>query len=253
MGSLTSEQDAPAYEVRLDFFEGPLDLLLFLIRKKKINIHDIPIAFITREYLKYLEKKQYINLEREAEFLLMAAILIYIKSQMLLPREKDNELEEDPRRPLVSQLLDYERIKRISQLLRAREEEQSKLWSRKTLPYSLSPTEERIDLEEISIFDLAEKFFTLLKLKEEQQISLPEGKKFSLEEKIREIYLTLRENQFLDFDEYFYSQSSLEEALISFFALLELIKRKMVIALQDNLFQPIKVWLLQGQHDEYPA
>lgn len=253
MGSLTSEQDAPAYEVRLDFFEGPLDLLLFLIRKKKFNIHDIPIAVITREYLKYLEKKQYINLEREAEFLLMAAILIYIKSQMLLPREKDNELEEDPRRPLVSQLLDYERIKRISQLLRAREEEQSKLWSRKTLPYSLSPTEERIDLEEISVFDLAEKFFTLLKLKEEQQISLPEGKKFSLEEKIREIYLTLRENHFLDFDEYFYSQSSLEEALISFFALLELIKRKMVIALQDNLFQPIKVWLLQGQHDEYPA
>jgi len=253
LASVTSEQETPGYEVRLDFFEGPLDLLLFLIRKKKINIHDIPIALITREYLTYLEQEQHINLEREAEFLLMAAILIYIKSQMLLPREKDYELEEDPRQPLVSQLLDYERIKKISQLLRTREEAQSKLWSRKNPPFSLSPPEEQIDLEEISIFDLAEKFFTLLKMKEGQSVTLPEGKKFSLEEKIREILISLKKAQFLDFEEYFYSQSSLEEALISFFALLELIKRKVVIALQDNLFQPIKVWLFQGRQDEYPA
>ena len=76
------------YQIRLGIFEGPLDLLLFLIRKKKIDIHDIPIAVITREYLAYLDRKERINLDREAEFLLMAALLIYIKSQMLLPREK---------------------------------------------------------------------------------------------------------------------------------------------------------------------
>jgi segregation and condensation protein A len=252
--ALRTDQDGATYEVRLDFFEGPLDLLLFLIRKKKINIHDIPIAIITREYLEYLEKKQHINLEREAEFLLMAAILIYIKSQMLLPREKNHELEEDPRQPLVHQLLDYERIKKISQLLRAREERQIKLWSRRTYPISLSPTpEDEMDLEEISIFDLAEKFFSLLKMKEESAASFPEGKKHSLEEKIQEILLTLKKHGFLDFHDYFYRQRSLEEALVSFFALLELIKRKVVMAIQDNLFQPIKVWILQGRNDEYPA
>ena len=78
---------SPSYQVNLDVFQGPLDLLLFLIRKKKIEIQDIPIAIITREYLEYLEKKEQISLEHEAEFLLMAALLIHIKSQMLLPRE----------------------------------------------------------------------------------------------------------------------------------------------------------------------
>ncbi|MCK4557155.1 MAG: segregation/condensation protein A, partial [Candidatus Aminicenantes bacterium] len=85
------------YQVKLEVFQGPLDLLLFLIRKKKIDIHDIPMATITREYLDYLNQKDKINLDREAEFLLVAALLIYIKSQMLLPREKPLEEEKDPR------------------------------------------------------------------------------------------------------------------------------------------------------------
>ena len=94
------------YQVRLDVFEGPLDLLLFLIRKKKIDIHDIPIAAITRDYLGYLERKTEINLDREAEFLFIAALLIYIKSQMLLPRETDLAEGEDPRRVLVDRLVE---------------------------------------------------------------------------------------------------------------------------------------------------
>jgi len=93
------------YQVKLDVFQGPMDLLLFLIRKKKLDIHDIPISTITSEYLNYLEKKDRINLEREAEFLVIAALLIYIKSQMLLPREMPAEEDEDPRQILVNRLL----------------------------------------------------------------------------------------------------------------------------------------------------
>ena len=93
------------YQVKLEFFEGPLDLLLFLIRKKKIDINDIPMAVITRDYLDYLEKKEQINLDREAEFLFIASLLIYIKSQMLLPREQESSAEDYPLQQLVYGLL----------------------------------------------------------------------------------------------------------------------------------------------------
>lgn len=92
-----SSASGDGYQVKLEIFEGPLDLLLFLIRKKKIDIHDIPIAVITRDYLEYLERKDQINLDREAEFLLIAALLIFIKSQMLLPREQEAIQADDPR------------------------------------------------------------------------------------------------------------------------------------------------------------
>jgi len=97
------------YQVKLEFFEGPLDLLLFLIRKKKIDINDIPMAVITRDYLDYLEKKDQINLDREAEFLFIASLLIYIKSQMLLPREQEALAEDDPRQQLVDRLLEFQK------------------------------------------------------------------------------------------------------------------------------------------------
>ena len=252
--ALRTDKNEPSYEVRLDFFEGPLDLLLFLIRQKKINIHDIPIAMITKEYLEYLDKKQHLNLEHEAEFLLMAAILIYIKSQMLLPREKKEGWEEDPRQPLVEKLLDYERIKQISQLLRAKEDLQIKLWTRQDHPISFRRKEEaEIDLEEVSIFDLAEKFFSLLKTQQENLQPFASKRQYSIEDKIQEILTILNQEGFLDFTDYFYRHSSLEEALVGFFSLLELIKRKIVVALQDNLFQTIRVWIIKGKTDGYPA
>ena len=133
-----------SYQVQLEFFQGPLDLLLFLIRKKKIEIHDIPMATITREYLEYLNQKDRINLDREAEFLLVAALLIYIKSQMLLPREKPLEEEKDPRQILVNRLLDYQRMKAASGLLKEKEEEELQKWKRASLPAVFS--EDEMDL-----------------------------------------------------------------------------------------------------------
>jgi len=231
------------YQVNLEVFQGPLDLLLFLIRKKKINIHDIPIAAITREYLDYLDRKGRINLEREGEFLLIAALLIYIKSQMLLPRESMREEEEDPRNVLVSRLLDYQKIKAASTLLREKEGKQMMLWQRTSLPPLQSKDEH--EHSEVSLFDLAEAFLTLMKKKQQENFRLINGKDFSLEEKMKELIDLLKEKGYLDFLEYFYSQESMEAALVSFFCLLELIKAGIATAIQKSLFDSIEVWLRQ--------
>ncbi len=228
------------YHIRLDVFEGPLDLLLFLIRKRKVDVHHIPIAVITHEYLEYLQHKERINLDREAEFLLMAALLIHIKSQMLLPREEPLPDEEDPRRFLVDQILEHQKIKAVCALLKEKEEKQSLLWTRMALP-PLGNGDE-IDLEEVSLFELAETFFMLMKRKEGENFRLVHGKNISVEKKMEEIVALLEEQSVLDFLDYFNQQESLEEALISFFALLELIKARIVLAVQEQLFQSIKVW-----------
>ncbi len=237
-------EEAREYQVNLDVFQGPLDLLLFLIRKKKIDIHDIPIATITKEYLAYLNQKEKINLEREGEFLLIAALLIYIKSQMLLPRESELEDEEDPRKILVDRLLDFQKIKAASTLLREKEEQQKKLWKRSALPHV--PTTEEAELVEVSLFELAEVFLSLMKRKEQENIRLIHGKDYSLEETMKELIDRIKLHGYLDFCAYFNSLESIEEALLSFFCLLELIKARIVIAVQESLFHPIKVWPKQG-------
>jgi segregation and condensation protein A len=238
---MVSATESPEYQVNLDVFQGPLDLLLFLIRKKKIDIHDIPIATITREYLAYLDRSERINLEREAEFLLVAALLIYIKSQMLLPRERPLEDDEDPRQVLVNRLLEYQKIKAACAILRQKEEDELPKWKRDLPPPKF--LSEELDLTEVSLFNLAEAFFILMKKKERENIQIIQGKEYSMEEKMNEIIEFLKENQYLDFTEYFESQTTLEEALVSFFCLLELIKVRVVYAVQETLFQTIKVWL----------
>ena len=232
-----------SYQVKLEVFEGPLDLLLFLIRKKKIDIHDIPIAVITREYLDYLNHKDRINLDREAEFLFMAALLIYIKSQFLLPREQPLTDEEDPRKPLVDRLLDFQKIKAACVLLKEREDEQLQVWRRTAPPPLPASAEDAPDLIEVSLFDLAESFFAILKKREYDHTKVMRGKDISLEDKMKEIVTLLQQRTFIDFLEYLEAQESLEEALIAFFCLLELIKSHLVIAVQEQLFRTIKVWL----------
>lgn len=229
------------YQVKLEFFEGPLDLLLFLIRKKKIDINDIPMAVITRDYLDYLEKKDQINLDREAEFLLIASLLIYIKSQMLLPREQEALAEDDPRQQLVDRLLEFQKVKVASSLLREKEEVELQRWRRTFRPPLEKPDE--LELLEVSLFDLAETFFLIMKRRERENLRIIKGKDVSAEEKLKEITDYLEKNGSMDFLDYFSSQDSLEEALVSFFCLLELVKNHLVVAVQEELFQTIRVWL----------
>jgi len=245
---MESTEIQEGYQVRLEVFEGPLDLLLFLVKKKKINIHDIQIAVITREYLDYLQKRERINLDREGEFLFMAAFLIYLKSQMLLPREQPAlEAEADPRRALVDQLIEYQKMKATSSLLRQKEEEQLRRWLRPFIPPQLASEEEIL---EVSLFDLAECFYFLMKQKENENFKVLKGREISLEKKMQEIISLLEAQQVIDFLDYLKQQESLEEALVAFFCLLELVKARLVIALQESLFQSIKVWLRRDSQAE---
>jgi len=239
--------EAPeGYQVRLDVFEGPLDLLLFLIRKKKIDIHDIPIAAITRDYLDYLDHKTKINLDREAEFLFVAALLIYIKSQMLLPRETDLAEHEDPRLVLVNRLLEYQKIKAACSLLREREDGQILQWKRNFIPSLHGESE--LEPVELSLFDLAESFFLMMKRRSADETRVIRGRDVSIEVKMKELVGLLRERHMIDFLEYFEANASLEEALVSFFCILELVKSRVAVAVQDELFQTIRVWLRKDTH-----
>ncbi len=243
---------ADGYQVRLDVFEGPLDLLLFLIRKKKIDIHDIPIATITRDYLGYLDHKTEINLDREAEFLFIAALLIYIKSQMLLPRETDLAEGEDPRRVLVDRLVEYEKVKAACSLLREREDVQILQWKRDFIPPL--PGESELEPVELSLFDLAESFFRMMKRRSADDTRVIRGRDVSVEVKMKELVALLHDRQMFDFLEYFEAHETLEEALVSFFCILELVKSRVAVAVQDELFQTIRVWLRKdarrtGAHD----
>lgn len=229
------------YQVRLEIFEGPLDLLLFLIRKKKVDIHDIPIAAITRDYLGYLERKDRINLDREAEFVFIASLLIFIKSQMLLPRETDYAESEDPRRVLVDRLLEYQKVKAACSLLRDREDVQLHRWRRTFLPPL--PGGDELETLEVSLFDLAETFFRILKRKEAETTRVIKGRDVSLETKTRDLLASLAGGASLDFNAYFEGQETVADALMSFFALLELVKSHLVYAVQDDLFQTIRVWM----------
>jgi segregation and condensation protein A len=241
-----AEAASDGYQVRLDVFEGPLDLLLFLIRKKKIDIHDIPIAAITRDYLGYLERKTEINLDREAEFVFIAALLIYIKSQMLLPRETDLAESEDPRRVLVDRLVEYEKVRAACSILREREDVQILQWKRDFIP-PLHGEGETEPLE-LSVFDLAESFFRMMKRREADDTRVIRGREVPVEVKMKELVTLLQERHVIDFLDYFESAASLEEALVSFFCILELVKSRVAVAVQDELFQTIRVWLRKDPH-----
>jgi segregation and condensation protein A len=144
----------------------------------------------------------------------------------------------------VERLLDFQKIKAACTLLREKEDEQTKLWKR-LAPPPKSATEDA-ELVEVSLFELAETFLSLMKRKEQDNIRLIHGKEYSLEEKMKELIVRLEQHGYLDFCEYFKNQESFEEALISFFCLLELIKAQIVVAVQESLFHPIKVWPKQG-------
>lgn len=156
------------YKVELDMYNGPVDLLLYLVRKEEVDIYDIPIARITDQYLKYVETLQVLDMNIIGDFLVMAATLMYIKSYTLLPQQGpqgDEEEIEDPRMSLVKQLLEYKRYKESSFSLSARAEEQEKKYARvhREIPFELTDDEQEIPLEGVKIWDLLQRFSQLMK------------------------------------------------------------------------------------------
>lgn len=226
-----------AIQIALPLFEGPLDLLLHLIKQNKIDIYDIPISLITKQYLEYLELMKELDLEIASEFLLMAATLIYIKSQMLLPKNEQYNEEEDPRLELVEKLVEYEKFKEISNKLKERYMLWSKAFTR------INTQEEEFLIQELNIFDLISALKKLLD-KPEPKIYIPKDT-IKVEDKIKEILTKLHEKKTITFEELFYGQSLRDtnriEIIVTFLALLELLRLRIVKAYQELPFGKILI------------
>ncbi|GAB5045844.1 segregation and condensation protein A [Thermodesulfovibrio sp. TK110] len=218
-------------QVNLPIFEGPLDLLLHLIKQNKIDIYDIPIALITKQYLKYLELMKELDLEIASEFLVMAATLIYIKSKMLLPEQEPEE--EDPRKELVEQLVEYQNFKEASKILKERYEVWSLAFSRNT------SNQEEFFLEELSVFDLLQALRKIID-KPQPRIYVPK-ETIKVEEKIEQILNLLKLKKSIAFYEIFENNTSRLEIIVSFLALLELIRLRIARAYQEKPFGEILI------------
>jgi len=227
------------YQVQTDFFAGPLDLLLHLIRKKRMNILDVRISDITREYLLYLGSKKGINPSREGDFLMTASTLIYIKSRSLLPQPGEGD-EESPESKLIHTLIEYDKIQKISNLLKSMENQTLMLWRREAVSEDFENRE--FDLAEVSTFQLAEIFLDIVRKKDREEFLYIESKHYSLDVTIQEILDTLDRDGYINFNEYAERLDTIEEVLVSFFAVLEMIKRHLVVAVQKRLFDTISVW-----------
>jgi len=233
-----------ALEVVLEAFQGPLDLLLYLIRKENLNILDIPMAPLTRQYLEYVDAMRARNLELAAEYLVMAAILMAIKSRMLLPRPPAQEAEEeDPRAELVRRLLEYERIKRAAQAL-----DQLPQTGRDVL--AVSVWIERTVVEQLPVVDpqdLAEAWRRLLyraRLAAHHHISREE---LSVREHMSTILRRLREHRVLEFGELFDPARGVAVLVVNFLAVLELARELLVEITQAECFAPIYVKLSHAE------
>jgi len=224
-------------DIKIEQFEGPLDLLLYLIRKNEIDIYDIPIVQITQEYFDIIEQMQELKIDVASDYIVMAATLIKIKSDMLLPRNETDENIEDPRRPLVDKLLEYQKIKKASEIFREIESEAQKLFGR-TLIVEMPV---KIEEQELTLIDLMEAFTPMLK----KGLSLtsyrmPKVKK-TITEKIAELTNELSEKGRVSFNEYVMDLESVFEIVISFVAILEMIQKNMIKIAQEEQFADI--WL----------
>jgi segregation and condensation protein A len=231
--------EGTAYKVKLDVFEGPLDLLLYLIRKNQIDIYDIPIAEITQQYLDMLDLMRTLNLDIAGEFLVMAATLTHIKSKMLLPtltEGEEEEEEEDPRTELVNRLLEYERYKEAARTLEDQDILEQDVFIRKALE-----DEEEEELE-LSLFELIEALQQLLKKSSHELVHEVTLERIGIEERITEILDRLSDcGGELEFTNLFEGESLKEVIIVTFLAVLELMKMRMIKVYQQKAFHPIRI------------
>ncbi|HTK28713.1 MAG TPA: segregation/condensation protein A [Vicinamibacterales bacterium] len=237
-----------AFPVKLALFEGPLDLLLHLIRRNELNIHDIPIAIITKQYLETLELIQELNLDVAGEFIVVAATLIHIKSKMLLPRPEtaagvEGEGEaEDPRDALVRRLLEHQKFKAAAGLLHEREQVRSAQWAR---PDERVAAITGADIEpeiEADLFSLLNAFQGVLqRFKQRPKVLLP-PEQIPVEVRIEQLLARLSETEACGFEELFADAVGRGGLIVTFLALLEMIRLKVIRVFQSGPFGPIRVY-----------
>jgi segregation and condensation protein A len=249
------------YSVKLDLFEGPLDLLLHLINEAEVDIYDIPVAVITDQYLAYIHAMQELELDVASEYLVMAATLLAIKSKMLLPKQEEELFdddwqleEEDPREELIFRLVEYRKYKEAATELKEKEQERSLVHTRP--PEDLEPyisEEERRDIaiQGVSLFDMLSAYQKLLKRKELKapRMTTVKSQEYSIEDRMQEILSDLKRfNDICRFDDLF-SIRERGHIVVSFLAILELMKTKAICCEQTKNFSDIMIYRTEeGTH-----
>ena len=237
------------YTVKLDIFEGPLDLLLYLIRKNEVDIYDIPIALITEQYLEYLDLMTVLNLDIAGDFLVMAATLAKIKSKMLLPPSVDSEEGEegdDPRAELMEHLLEYQQYKEVADRLKNRELLEKDIFTRIQIEEHIPDLDKNSAVIEASLFDLVDALKKVIERKD-----LPGNlmevavEKISVRDKIGEILSMVKKNQQIIFQSLFDGLSTKYEIVVAFLALLELMRLRAIKVFQVHPHGEIRIIALE--------
>ncbi|MCU0666613.1 MAG: segregation/condensation protein A [Candidatus Omnitrophica bacterium] len=234
-----------SYKIKLEVFEGPLDLLLYLVKKDHLNIYDIPITTITEQYIKYIELMQLLDLNIAGEFLVMAATLMQIKSKMLLPaaEQPQEEIEEDPRAELVRRLLEYEKFKQVAEDLKKKELAQQEIFKREkpVVIDSLVPGVPEEAYFEASIFDLINAFSKALSEIPKDVFYEVIKDEFTIENKVHNLMHLLLVKDQVSASDLFRESKNKFEVIVTFLAILELIRMKEIIAQQTQAFDEIMI------------
>lgn len=242
-------------KIKLDIFEGPLDLLLYLIKKDEINIYDIPIVTVLNQYLEYLELMRLFDLNIAGEFILMAATLMQIKSKMLLPQaphpaEEIPEDEKDPRAELVRRLLEYQQFKEAATQLRLREKARQEIFKRQPVSEAESASE---TFFEASLFDLINAFSKALQDVPKELFYEVIKDEFTVEGKVHELLKMFAARPRIELAELFGRAKNKLEIIATFLAILELIRLKEVVVVQKRVFGDIEVLRRSKECLESPA
>jgi segregation and condensation protein A len=243
--TMTNDQ---LYSIKVPVFEGPLDLLLHLIKDNKIDIYDIPITVITKQYLEYIEIMKELNLEIASEFLVMAATLIYIKSRMLLPPDEtiETEEQEDPRAGLVQRLLEYQAYKEASGILREREEIWANIFSRPPMDKDKVEVEPELYLFDVNIFDLMGALKKIMSKVPPEAIKITR-ETLTVKDRIAMILDKMENEHTMRFDALFEEDTTRVQIIVTFLALLEILRLGLVRAYQDRDFGTI--WIMRHSQD----
>lgn len=240
------ESQLDAIQIKVQAFEGPLDLLVHLIKKNQMNIYDIQIAVITRQYLAFLDLMQELNLDVASEFLVMAATLIHIKSKMLLPRPEtaagDPADEEDPRDALVRRLLEHQKFKAAAELLHDKETLRSAQWARPDSRIEEIAGEDYEPEIEVDLFSLLTAFKQVLeRARERPPIPIP-GEEISIETRIEQLLERLSETEACGFEDLFEGLATRTDMIVTFLAMLEMIRLKLIRVFQQGGVGAIRVY-----------
>lgn len=234
-----------SYKLKLDIFEGPLDLLLYLIKKNDLDIQDIPIAEVTEQYMQYIEMMKMLDLDIVGDFLVMAATLMQIKSRMLLPPDPNQVEEEelDPRDELARRLLEYKKFKEIADALQQKEALRSDLFSRNIDQEQVKQLREDAKevLFEASLFDLINALSEALKKVPEEVIHEIVTEEFTVEGKVHDVLHLLLKVNTIKLSELFAKARTKIEVIVTFLAVLELVRIKEILAVQTNAFADIEI------------